>query len=107
MLIKNMHYVNEPPSFEVRISGKNACVLFPRNVKTTENEDGEVSYIAENVYYVETGATANLEERVRRNQNAWLAKAMVPDPIETTLSDVVEAINVLAEILLGEGDEEE
>lgn len=121
MLIKNVTYNSQPDTFEIRRSGAKAVVLFPCDVEEieidntpemqNENESGlpeigsgsstTTQYIAHNVYYLETNWTANLEQRVAANVEGWKALAMVPESKEPTLNDVIEAVNALAEVVLG------
>lgn len=80
--------------------GKKAIVEFPTNVTEIEKEDG-VEYVASTVYSLETMHTADLAERVSNNFDEWLDKAKVIEPSETTLADVIDAVNALTDIVLG------
>ena len=121
MLIKNVTYSEQPPSFEIRRAGSKAVIVFPCDVEEIQVEETEpeteesssglpelgggtktvTQYVAHNVYQLETNWTQNLEQRVSANLEAWKARAMIPEEKEATLSDVIEAVNTLTEIILG------
>ncbi len=103
MLIKNVYYSQQPPQFEIRRSDRKAVVLFPTDVTRVpaNEEDEEPGYLAENVYYLVTGWTENLESRILSDPSKWLKVAKIPTPVQTTIPDLEEAINTLTEIVLG------
>lgn len=121
MLIKNVTYNEQPPLFEVRRSGGKAVVVFPTNVEEIQVDVQEeqpdnggsglpeigsgastvTQYLAHNVYQLETNWTPNIEQRIQDNFEGWLAKAKIPESKEATLSDVIEAVNALTEVILG------
>lgn len=84
----------------MRSMGKKAIVEFPINVTEIEKENG-VEYVASTAYSLETMHTADLAERVSNNFDEWLDKAKVIEPSETTLADVIDAVNALTDIVLG------
>ena len=105
MKVKNVCYAAMPDEVIVRVCGNKACIEMPENVsEVTIERDGEqvTEYIAENVYYVETNNTRNLRERVLADKETWKEIAKQVAPVETTLADVVDALNALTEIVLGE-----
>lgn len=105
MQTKNVHYLERPDSVIVTENGRKAMVEFPINVNEVEREiEGEIftEYIAETVYYLPTIAVPNLKERVLANYEAWLEQAMIPEPKETTIEDLVEVIDALTDIIIGE-----
>lgn len=80
--------------------GKKAVVEFPVNVSEVEKEEG-VEYVAETVYSLETTYTSDLADRIEASFDAWLDRAKVVEPQETTLADVIDAVNALTDIVLG------
>lgn len=96
MMIENVYYPTRPDRVIVKVKNKRAIIEFPTGVSETEE-----GWKAEVVYSVETMNTPNFEKRVSENYDTWLALAKKPDPQTTELSDVVEAINALTEIVLG------
>ena len=58
-------------------------------------------YLAETVYSIATMLTLDLEDRINADFEAWLEKAKEPDAEKVELADVVDALNVLAEIVIG------
>lgn len=104
MVLKNVIYGNRPDNVIVTVRGRNALVEIPTDVtEHTDERDGETAaeYIAGTVYAVQTLATANLKARVEDNINEWITLAKQTAPVEATIPDLVEAINVLTEIVLG------
>ena len=100
MLTKNVYYAVKPERFLITSTGNKAVVEFPLNVTEVEVEEG-VQYLAESVYSLVTVNTANLADRIAQNYEAWLEKAKEPVSQEVTLEDVMEAVNVLTDIVLG------
>lgn len=81
-------------------SGHKAVVEFPQNVTEIETEEG-VQYLAEKVYSLVTEYTPDLESRISSDLEGWLNKAKEPEYKETSLADVIEAVNVLTDIIIG------
>lgn len=100
MQTNNVYYAERPEQVEVTVRGGKALVDFPVNVSEVETEEGTM-YLAESVYSFLTVAVDGLEERIKSNYDAWLAKAKEVEPQAVSLSDVVEAINTLTDIVLG------
>ena len=101
MMIKNEHYGERPNKVIVRSNGKEAVVEFPLNVTEIQTEDGS-QWLAETVYSMRTKDRPNLEERVSANYDAWLEAAKkAVDPQTPQLSDVVDALNTLTDLILG------
>ena len=100
MQTKNVHYSERPNRFVIQSNGQKAYVEFPLNVTEVEREDG-AEYVAETVYSLETTNTANLADRIEANYDAWLLRAKTPKMPQTTLEDVVEAVNMLQELIIG------
>lgn len=100
MQTKNVYYSEQPDKVIITSNGKFAEVELPVNVTEIENEEG-TQYVAETVYRTRTIAAPNLKERVLENYEQWLEKAKETEPQRTELSDVVEALNALTEIVLG------
>lgn len=100
MQTKNVYYSELPERVIVTDRGGKAIVEFPCDVTEVEKED-KVEYLAETVYYLETISTPNLKGRVEAEYEAWLNAAMKPSPQPANLSDVVEAINALTDIIIG------
>lgn len=84
----------------IRSNGRKAVVEFPLNISEVEKEDG-VEYVAETVYSLVTSYTSDLADRIDANYEAWLDKAKEIEPQETTLADVIDAVNALTDIVLG------
>ena len=101
MLTRNVHYTEMPESVVVYQNGDNATVEFPLDVTEVTREDGATEYVAAEVYSLRTRNTPNLKDRVLDNYEAWLTIAELPEPQKAELSDVVEAINVLTDLILG------
>lgn len=101
MLIRNVYYAEQPDEVIVTERGGKAIIEFPTDVSEIETEDG-TQYKADVVYYIETAATPNLKGRVEAEFDAWLDLAKIPAVQPTTLDDVVEALNALTEIVIGE-----
>ena len=105
MLTRNVHYLEQPDSVIVTENGRKAMVEFPLNVTEIEREiEGETftEYVAETVYSLPTIAVPNLKDRVLANYEAWLEQAMIPEPKETTIEDLVEVIDALTDMIIGE-----
>lgn len=100
MQTRNVYYSQKPDEVIVYTAGDKAIIEIPTGISEVETEDG-VQYIADVVYRVQTMNTANLEERVKKNLDAWIENAKETEPQKTELSDVVEALNALTEIVLG------
>lgn len=100
MILSDVHYAHNP-DVTVTVKGKTAVVEIPTEVEAVEREDG-TEYIAATVYVVNTKPTPNLKERVLANIEKWKRSAVEPEKEPgTTLDDVVEGLNALAEIVLG------
>lgn len=84
--------------------GSVSVAEFPINVTeiTIEGDEERTEYVAEAVYSLITGTTANLEKRINEDYEAWLEKAKEVEPQKASLDDVIEAVNALAEIVVGE-----
>lgn len=102
MLTKNVHYAENPDKIIVLRNGNIAVVEMPTEVKEIELEDERTEYVAEKVYSVRTQNTPNLEERVEANYEEWLALAAEVEPQMATLEDVIDAVNALTEIVIGD-----
>ena len=105
MLTRNVHYSTRPDRVIVTENGRKAMVEFPLDVTEVENEiDGEIytEYVADFVYSLPTIAVPNLKDKVLANYDAWLLKAKVPEAKETTIEDLVEVIDALADMIIGE-----
>lgn len=100
MLIRNVYYGEQPDNVIINERGGRAVVEFPIDVTEIPTEDG-VQYKADKVYWLETSATPNLRARVEAEYEAWLELAKTPIAQPATLEDVVDAVNVLAEIVIG------
>lgn len=84
--------------------GSVSVVEFPLDVQEViiEGEEDRVEYVADSVYSLTTMNTANLRERIEGNYEEWLEKAKEVVTPKTSLEDVMEAVNALAEIVIGE-----
>lgn len=100
MWTENVIYSELPSRIMVYSNGNRARVEFPINVTELETEGG-TQYLAEKVYFLETAYTDTLANRIEANYDEWLAKAKQTEVQPTTLSDVVEALNALQELVLG------
>ena len=100
MLTRNVFYSERPETFSILHYGTKAVVSFSLNVSEVETEEG-TQYLAEEVYSLETIYTPNLAERIEENLEAWLNKAKEPEKETVTLSDIMEAINTLTDIVIG------
>lgn len=106
MIYKNVHYQSRPDKVEITVKGRKAVVEIPVNVTESATEDGR-EFIAEKVYVVITKPTKNLKKRVESDLYAWINAATIQEPEpETTIADVVEAINALTDIVLGGDDDD-
>jgi len=104
MVLKNVAYSTRPDTVIVTTHGRNALVEIPTDVtERAFDRDGEMvtEYIAGAVYAVSTLAAPNLKARVEKDVQAWITVAQQTDAPTATLSDVVDALNVLTEIVLG------
>ena len=81
-----------------------STVEFPINISEVivEGEETYTEYVAENVYSFKTVTTPNLKERIEASYAEWLEKAKTPEPQETTIEDLVEIIDALTDIIIGE-----
>lgn len=102
MQTKNVYYAQPPEKVIVTANGNKAMVEIPVNISRIENEE-QVLFMAETVYSVATANTSNLKERVMNNIDAWIEIAKKTEPQEVSMSDVVDAINALTDIVLGGG----
>ena len=100
MLTRNVYYSERPKQFLITSMGTKAVVEFPLDVTEIEAEE-TVQYLADKVYSLTTKNTADLEARIQANYDEWLEKAKEPEPQNVTLADVVEAVNVLTDLILG------
>lgn len=106
MMTRNVCYSERPERVIVhRINnGYTARVDLPVNVREIENDEGGVSYMAD-VYSLEAGYTPHLKERVEADYDGWMGiAAEVPTP-QPTLQDVIEAVNILTEMVVLNGGE--
>lgn len=108
MLTRNVYYAERPESVIVTRNGRDgytARVDLPVNIQEVpapvmEGEEPGTQFMAD-VYSITAGYTEDLKERVEEDYEAWLTVAKrVPVP-EPTLQDAIDAINELAEIVLG------
>ena len=105
MLTRNVHYSEQPDQVIVTENGRKAMVEFPLNVTEVEKEiDGETftEYVAEEVYSIQTVAVPNLKEKVIAHYDAWLEKAKIPETKETTIEDLINVIDALTDMIIGE-----
>ena len=100
MQTRNVYYSQQPDRVIVNTRGSKAIVEIPVNVTEVETEDGKW-WLAEVVYFFKTMNTPNLKERIENAYDTWLDLAKKPSPQTTELTDVVEALNALTEIVLG------
>ena len=100
MQTNGVYYADRPDRVMITTNGSNALVEFPINVQEIETEDG-IQYFAEKVYSIKTQATDNLLGRVEANYDAWLDIAKIVEPPQTTVDDLVEAINALTDMVIG------
>lgn len=100
MQTNNVYYSQQPDNVIVTSRGNRAVIEFPLNVTKVEAEDGE-QWKAETVYSFETAARSGLKEKIEANYDAWLKRAKEVEPQAATLSDVVDAINALTDLILG------
>ena len=100
MMTRSVYNSDKPNSYEIRSNGQRAGVEFPLNVTEVETEEG-THYVEEVVYSLSTMATSDLADRIEENFDAWLRKAKEPEMPQTTLEDVVEAVNMLQELIIG------
>lgn len=101
MMIKNVFYAQQPNSVIINARGAKAIIEMPVDVSEIETEDGS-QWKAEKVYYTETMNAPGLQKRVEENYDLWIEVAKQPAPQEVSLQDVVEAINALTDIIMGE-----
>lgn len=101
MLTKNVIYGSEPAAVNVLRIAKTsrAVVALPVNVRS-EGSGNEIVWIADE-YRIEREWAPDLAERVTANYDEWLATAKAESVPETTLADVVQAVNDLADLVLG------
>ena len=102
MLIKDVYYQERPEAFEIRRHGRKATIVFPTEVKETENhqEESTYAYVAEKVYTIEVDYTKNLRKRVEKEFERWLYLAKKPEEKEATIEDVVEALKTLTNVVV-------
>lgn len=107
MLTRNVHYSEQPESVIVTSNNRDAIVELPIDVREIEIEETDgirTEWIADKVYFVKVRATKNLKERVENNYDSWLALAKEPEVQTTTIEDLVDAINVLQDLILEGSD---
>ena len=105
-MTKNVCYSERPERVIVnRINhGYTARVDMPVNIREITDDEGNVSYMAD-VYSLEAGYTPHLMERVEADYEGWMAIATeIPAP-QPTLQDVIEAVNILTEMVVLNGGE--
>ena len=100
MLTKNVIYGTEPDRVIVQRIAKTARALVSFPVDVHELEDGG-GWMADEVYDINRPWSEGLVAEIDAHYEAWLADAMVESIPQATLDDVVEAINELADIVLG------
>lgn len=100
MQTSNVYYSTQPERVIVTAHGEAATIEFPIDVREVETEAG-TQFLAEKVYSLKTRNTENLLERVKVNYDAWLEMAKVVEPPQTTVDDLVEAINTLTDMVIG------
>lgn len=101
MQTNNVFFAERPEKVIVTTRGRKSLIEFPCKVEAVETEDG-VQYRAETVYSLETMSRDGLKERVDANYDAWLDRAKKVTPQPATLGDVVDALNALTDLILGE-----
>lgn len=102
MLTRNVYYAERPDPVQVfRIGLGYTCrVDLPVNIREIQNDEGDTQFVAD-VYSVTAGYTPGIKERIEADYNGWLAVAKeIPAP-QPTIQDVIEAVNELADIILG------
>lgn len=101
MLTKNVIYAERPDTVIVTpIAKTGRCyVEFPVNIREEPVEDG-TQYIC-NLYTISRVLRPGLKEEVEANYEEWLEKAIIESEPELTVQDVMDAVNELAEIVLG------
>lgn len=100
MQTRNVYYAERPDDVIITANGESALIEFPVDVTEIVSDEG-TQYKAKVVYSLKTRNTPNLTGRVLEHKDVWLAAAKVPEPQKTELSDVVEAINALTELVIG------
>lgn len=100
MQTNDVYYAQRPDRVMVSRNGGRAMIEFPVNVTEVETEDG-TQWKAETVYSVETMDRDGLAERVEANYDAWLGRAKEVKPQTASLTDVVDALNALTDLILG------
>ena len=100
MQTKNVIYSEQPTQTMIYSNGKRARVEFPVNVTEIETEEG-TQWKAEKVYFLETAYTETLASRIEANYAEWLDKAKQTEVQPATMSDVVDALNALQDLVLG------
>ena len=101
MQTKNVYYAEQPDRVIVSERGGRAVVEMPVNVIEIDGDDRH-EWLAETVYYIETTTTPNLKERVEDKYEEWLEVAKIPTLQPASIADVVDALNALTEIVIGE-----
>lgn len=73
----------QPKPYRITVVGNDAHIEFAENVQSVKTDDG-TKYTYDS-YMIKTRNTANLAERIEKNQSAWLTKAkgIESDPIKT------------------------
>ena len=105
MQTKNVHYSTRPDLVIITENGRKATIEFPIDVTEIEKEfDGETitEYLAETVYSFQTISVPNLKQKILTNYDAWLERAKIPEVQEITIEDLVEVIDALTDIIIGE-----
>lgn len=101
MQTRNVHYSERPDDVMIVANGPMAVIELPVNVTEVEVDEERTEYVAEYVYSVKTVNTPDLKKRVEENYEAWLEVAMQVEPQKPSIEDVVDAINVLTDLILG------
>ena len=100
MQTNNVYYAEQPQRVVVTSRGDKAVVEFPIGVSKEATEEGE-QWKADKVFSLETRNRDHLAEVVESNYDAWLEKAQQIEPQTASLSDVVDALNALTDLILG------
>lgn len=105
MLTRNVYFAERPEKVVVnRIgdAGYSCRVDFPVNIEEVAGPEGETQYRAD-VYAIETGFTYDIKERIQNRYDEWLALAKKRAEVEpeTTIMDLVSAMNILTDFVMG------
>lgn len=88
-MMQNSEFSEQPMLFEIHEHYGKVQIELHDNIREGVNAQGDQCWFAD-IYYLETGKTANLAQRVERNFGAYLALAKKKDAEEEARRQIEE-----------------